>query len=773
MNQENQSRMPHSPENQSAELPLTPIQTTTIAPMTSASMPTAGIPATIATLGHLTAATPIYPPPAAVPTASLYVGELSPEVNESMLFELFSQIGPVASIRVCRDALTRQSLGYAYVNFHSMLDGERAMDTLNYSLIKGQPCRIMWSQRDPSLRRSGQGNIFIKDLEKSIDNKALHDTFSAFGNILSCKVVTDENNESKGYGFVHFETQEAADLAIEKVNGMLLNDKKVFVGRHISKRERISKKEESRAQFTNIYIKNLDLSIGDEELRSIFEPYGQITSAVVVRDNDQLGGSLTLGDQQQDGSSTLGDDFQSTCQSTQYINTTNLQSKGFGFVNFAHHASAVAAVNEMNGAIIKGKELTVCRAQTKAERAEDLRRQFEAMRQERLAKYQGVNLYLKNMDESIDDEMLKNEFSPFGTIVSCKVMRDEKEISKGFGFVCFSAPEEAIKAQAEMNGKLIAGKPIFVVMAQRKEERKVALENQFSQKLGYLRAGLPPHTMPPHPGHQMVPGLFYQPHPAMMHHPNHRLPYSMPQQMLYSSSARRFSTRPTNAMTAGLDRSITGPSAGSGSNLNLQNVPFKQPFSQGNPLSASTSQEMGFSQTQQPFRHSYRTRAGGNGGAGGGRVSPPLSTRKGGNLGSPSSSNPGAATTTNSYRRIGGNKPFRNKYNNHHQQASNYNSPSFGGNEYTSPGSNSQYQQPSSSALVHALANASPQTQKSMIGELLYPIVEHREPALAAKITGMLLDMDNSDLLHLLESPDLLTSKIIQASELLFSSGRE
>lgn len=307
----------------------------------------------------------------------------------------------------------------------------------------------MWSQRDPSLRKSGVGNVFIKNLDKSIDNKALYDTFSAFGNILSCKVVCDENG-SKGYAFVHFETQEAADKAIEKMNGMLLNDRKVFVGRFKSRKEREAELGAKAKEFTNVYIKNFGEEVDDESLKDLFSQFGKTLSVKVMRDPSG-------------------------------------KSKGFGFVSYEKHEDANKAVEEMNGKEIGGKVIFVGRAQKKVERQAELKRKFEQLKQERISRYQGVNLYIKNLDDTIDDEKLRKEFSPFGSITSAKVMLEDGR-SKGFGFVCFSSPEEATKAVTEMNGRIVGSKPLYVALAQRKEERKAHLTNQYMQRVAGMRA---------------------------------------------------------------------------------------------------------------------------------------------------------------------------------------------------------------------------------------------------------------------------------------------
>ncbi|XP_069337765.1 polyadenylate-binding protein 1-like isoform X1 [Eulemur rufifrons] len=604
------------------------------------------------------------------PMASLYVGDLHPDVIEAMLYEKFSPAGPILSIRVCRDMITRRSLGYAYVNFQQPADAERALDTMNFDVIKGKPVRIMWSQRDPSLRKSGVGNIFIKNLDKSIDNKALYDTFSAFGNILSCKVVCDENG-SKGYGFVHFETQEKAERAIEKLNGMLLNDRKVFVGRFKSRKEREAELGARAKEFTNVYIKNFGEDMDDERLKDLFGKFGPALSVKVMTDESG-------------------------------------KSKGFGFVSFERHEDAQKAVDEMNGKELNGKQIYVGRAQKKVERQTELKRKFEQMKQDRITRYQGINLYVKNLDDGIDDERLRKEFSPFGTITSAKVMMEGGR-SKGFGFVCFSSPEEATKAVTEMNGRIVATKPLYVALAQRKEERQAHLTNQYMQRMASVRAVPNPVINP------------YQPAP-----PSGYFMAAIPQtqnRAAYYPPIQIAQLRPSPRWTA--QRARPHP---------FQNMPGAirpaAPRPRFSTMRPASSQVPRVTSTQRVANTSTQT----------------MGPRPAAAAATP------AVHTVPQYKYAAG---VRNP-----QRHLNAQPPVT----MQQPAVHVQGQEPLTASV---LASAPPQEQKQMLGERLFPLIQAMHPTLAGKITGMLLEIENSELLHMLESPESLRSKVDEAVAVL------
>lgn len=614
------------------------------------------------------------------PMASLYVGDLHPDVTESMLFEKFSTAGPVLSIRVCRDVITRRSLGYAYVNFQQPADAERALDTMNFDVLKTKPIRIMWSQRDPSLRKSGLGNIFIKNLDKTIDNKAMYDTFSAFGNILSCKVVQDENGGSKGYGFVHFETEEAANKAIEKVNGMLLNGKKVFVGRFVSRKEREKELGEKAKLFTNVYVKNLPEDFNDDKLYDLFEPYGHITSHKVMFKDDG-------------------------------------KSRGFGFVAFEDPESAERAVEELNGKELSdGKPLYVGRAQKKAERQQELRRKFEQLKVERLSRYQGVNLYVKNLDDSIDDERLRKEFAPFGNITSAKVMTEDGR-SKGFGFVCFSSPEEATKAVTEMNGRIVGIKPLYVALAQRKEDRKAHLTSQYMQRIANMRMQQMGQILQPGTGGYYLPTL--QPQPPRFYGPT---------QMTQIRPQPRWTPQPQ-----------VRPSTQAAS---YTNVPAQfRTTSRGVPATVAS----------QTLRTAVSTRT---------MNSTPVAAR----LPQVTPAMLAVSATTATTVAVTSARPQSFKYTSNMRNPPQTVSTVQQQQSVQQPAVHVQGQEPLTTTM---LVSADFNEQKQMLGERLFPLIEQMYNDLAGKITGMLLEIDNADLIHMLEHQESLKEKVEEAVAVL------
>ncbi|KAM3341269.1 polyadenylate-binding protein 7 [Capsicum galapagoense] len=587
--------------------------------------------------------------------ASLYVGDLHDSVTDGQLYDAFSEFKSLASVHVCRDSSTRRSLCYGYVNFLSPQDAVRAIEVKNHSTLNGKVIRVSWSRRDPDVRRSGTGNVFIKNLNDTIDSAKLEEIFQKFGNILSCKVAVSEDGRSKGYGFVQFETEDCANAAIEELNGSVVGGKEMYVGKFVKKSDWILPSPDEI--YTNLFIKNLDVDISEEHLREKCSEFGKIISLVIAKDEN--GGS-----------------------------------KGFGYVNFENPDDARRAVEAMNGSKLGCKILYVAKAQKKTEREQILRRLFEERRKAQIFKYQGLNVYVKNIDGDITDHELRELFSQCGKITSAKLMLDEKGVSKGFGFVCFSTPEEANKAVNTFHGFLFGQKPLYVAIAQRKEERQAQLQLKHAQGIAgpagasaFFSGGYP---------------LVYYRALSDLQIPARPVLLDQPLCMGHNWMVNGFtnSIKPRYQMSLVPDASQYRHNRGKKKgHMPVPDVPHWQQSAQ--PVASSKH----YSNPQEAWQVKYAPRGG----------------LHGTNKGFVSSA---GTSTVGSFSDV-------------------------------------------SDSLRTKLAAAPPKQQKQIIGEHLYPLVRQHKPILASKLTGMLLEMDNSELLSLFKSPESLAAMVQKAVEAL------
>ncbi|KAM0678734.1 Protein phosphatase PP2A regulatory subunit B [Binucleata daphniae] len=379
-------------------------------------------------------------------TSTVYVGDLHPQVLESDLFKLFSDLGDVVAIRVVRGP-THTTSCYAYINFQTQEAADLAVQKLNHTTLHNRQIRVMHYNKARK-----DYNIIVTNLAPEVDNKILYDTFSVFGDIISCKVATDANNKTKGYGFVSYKTKTAAKKAITLAHQSNMKGTNIKVTKHLKQSERESKKPELQETFTNVYVKNF--TFNEEELTDIMKRFGEITSI-------------------------------------HFPKKSNGELKGVLFCNYTENQSALNAIASLHGLNIEDikkkyeieSEAEDCaepfycqRAQSKTEREEEIRKMIQKMSVE--GQNYKRNLYVTNIPDMYTEKEIKTLFENIGGgKITSFALKKDTNTAKQFCYVCFQNPNDAYTVYEKGSDLFLNGLKLNVTFFKNKIEREQEKES--------------------------------------------------------------------------------------------------------------------------------------------------------------------------------------------------------------------------------------------------------------------------------------------------------
>lgn len=158
-------------------------------------------------------------------------------VSKEFLYELFLDSNIVIDDVVVNTRVNRRRIpfSFALVTLRTRKLALRAIKKLNYTKLNNVPIRLsIYDAEAIRARRTGEGNLIIRNLDQSVDEAQLYYALAGFGEIISCVIPTVYNSDigvmqSRGYGFVHFRNTEDAQQVMSQLNGASVNGNKVTI----------------------------------------------------------------------------------------------------------------------------------------------------------------------------------------------------------------------------------------------------------------------------------------------------------------------------------------------------------------------------------------------------------------------------------------------------------------------------------------------------------------------------------------------------------------
>ncbi|XP_017582142.1 PREDICTED: nucleolysin TIA-1, partial [Corvus brachyrhynchos] len=256
-----------------------------------------------------------------------YVGNLSRDVTEALILQLFSQIGPCKNCKMIMD--TAGNDPYCFVEFYEHRHAAAALAAMNGRKIMGKEVKVNWATTPSSQKKdtSNHFHVFVGDLSPEITTEDIKAAFAPFGRISDARVVKDmATGKSKGYGFVSFFNKWDAENAIQQMGGQWLGGRQIRTNwatrkppapksTYETNTKQLSYDEvvtQSSPSNCTVYCGGVTSGLTEQLMRQTFSPFGQIMEIRVFPD------------------------------------------KGYSFVRFSAHESAAHAIVSVNGTTIEG-----------------------------------------------------------------------------------------------------------------------------------------------------------------------------------------------------------------------------------------------------------------------------------------------------------------------------------------------------------------------------------------------------------------------------------
>lgn len=380
----------------------------------------------------------------------LYLSDLPDNINDSEIENFFSNYKNFI-VLIQTDRSRPYQTPKCIVIFKDHFKAEEAKQTLNMLKLRGKTINIMWHEKDNSARYNTVSNLFVKGLSQRVNPREVYLKFLQYGDIMSIKLCEDQDCNLLGYGYINYYSKDAANSAINELNGKEVWGNTLEVSFFQKKNERIISQQSNKRE---LYIKNMPLNYKESNLKKMFSEYGTVSNSKI------------------------------------FIN--DITHQPYGIIAFENNNEEFLnkVIEEMNGKVISPDTagLYVSFFQNKQERQKMLSMKINENNSVLNTKFKDCNLIIKNLPLDVPEEQLGDIFKQYGEIKSVKIQKYllvtkengkfvEIPSSKGFGYVCFADNASAVKAINELNNKVLPGydnsrRPIIVSFFMPKNERK-------------------------------------------------------------------------------------------------------------------------------------------------------------------------------------------------------------------------------------------------------------------------------------------------------------